>query len=203
MIAAVDAALEALPINAKLDRKALIQLFGERGVAKPTLYRWIDEHLRTGSPGQRLGAKVRAAARKRAEKRLPKKAFRGTLKHAEIDRVAEHLPKLTTMDEIAGSGPIGVISHLNDVIATAKQVMVYARDADTGKPRAARLLLAAAEGLRRCLETANRIAAKMHQLQKIEDFHEIIMEEIRQESPDCARRILDRIDKASGEWGAV
>ena len=112
------------------------------------------------------------------------------------------MPGLSSLNHIASSGSLGIIDYLNECIKAARTVMEHARMAD-GRVRAAKLLLFGSEHLRRCLETAHRIAESVHEMQRIDEFHAIIIEEVRRESPATARAILARIDKVSQDYGAL
>jgi hypothetical protein len=62
-----------------------------------------------------------------------------------------------------------------------------------GYQQAARLLLNSAD-------TAARVAERLHDIQRIEQMHAAIFEEIRKESPETAGRILKRIQHLQGRY---
>jgi hypothetical protein len=72
--------------------------------------------------------------------------------------------------------------------------MTHART-DDGKVRNARLLLAASEHLRRCIETAAKITDTLMRADKVERYHTAIIEEI------AAERILLHISRLTAAWG--
>ncbi len=160
--------------------------FADRGVHAATIYRWVGAAGKAGTLNDAVIVDVKKAAKRRARKSAIDNA-------GPEANIAEHLPAIVTLDDVAGAGPVRVIDHLNRCISTAHLVMKHATGED-GKPKLTKTLLAASEHLRRCLETAHKIAEQINELNRVEEFHRSIVEEVRKESPDCAQRIFQRLD---------
>ena len=173
----------------------IVMRFTDRGVHRNTIFRWIAAAVASGQLGQAVGQRLRDAAEHRASA-SPYPA------EAAADLVAERLPTLASLDDIAGSHGAGVLDHLNECVRAAHAVMRHATNTD-GTPRASKLLLGASEHLRRCTETSVKVLEKVHEVQRVEQFHRLILEEVRKEAPDCHRRILERMDTVAGHWGAM
>ncbi len=161
--------------------------FRDRGVHFTTLFRWIAAAMEAGTISQVVAGDIKRAAKRRAQKQASESSDQAAV-------LAEHLPAIVTLDDVAGAGPVRVIHHLQKCISTAHLVMRHATGED-GKPKLTKTLLAASEHLRRCLETAHRIAEQINELDRVEEFHRSIIEEVQKESPDCAHRILVRLDQ--------
>jgi hypothetical protein len=113
--------------------------------------------------------------------------------------VVEKLPVRVSIADVSGTS-IPLLSKIQTVIADVDAVVVYAKTAD-GKIRNARLLLQASDTLRRAFETALKLAEAMHEVDQVDRFHTIILEEIGELSPDTAEAILQRVGQISAEWG--
>ena len=81
-------------------------------------------------------------------------------------------------------------------------MMIHARNPD-GSVKNTKLLSQGAELLRRCMETKQRMMERVFEMRRVEQFHLDMIEEARQESEDCARRILERWATLTQGWGAV
>lgn len=92
-----------------------------------------------------------------------------------------------------GSGAIPMLAHLQRCIADVEAVRNVALHPD-GRVRNARLMLQAAEALRKSLETALRLQQAMADLASLEKFHRAIIDVITKESPELAQRVLRRLD---------
>jgi hypothetical protein len=147
---------------------------------RATLFRWVEAVIASGKVGASLARKVRKAV---ATKAAPAEAAAA---------VVELLPAPLAFEEAVKAGSIPIIQELMTCVAAAKQVMAYARKED-GSVRNARLLLTAAEQLRRTTDSCVRLQEAMTDLQRLEQFNTIILEEIDKESPACAQRIGQRM----------
>lgn len=195
--AALQAEVEAATLAAvahagslDVDQAAIVRPFLDRGAGRSTIYRWVGNILKDGRAGQHLARVVREAAERREATKQPPAAA----------EVAKSLPAVVGPQQIASEGAIAIIDRLNSCLATADQLMRHARHED-GKVRNAKLLLAASEYLRRCLETAARIADQMREVNQVDRFHAAIIEEIGKESAECAERIQRRLATLAAEWG--
>lgn len=87
-----------------------------------------------------------------------------------------------------------LVAHLGRAVADVETVRRMAFTAD-GKPRNARLLLHASEALRKTLETALRVQSSLHEIAAVERLNRAIVSTIMEESPELARRVLQRLDQ--------
>ncbi len=175
--------------------KAVVEAFEDRGASRATLYRWVGHVVSSGALGQEIATAVKGAAARRAAEELDPEIF--AAKH-----LLEAMPDVVNLDDVGGSGTTRVLDNLHACINAARAVMSFASDAN-GKPRAAKLLLFGSEHLRRCVETSMRILEKIHDVQKIDEFHRAMMEEIRKESPACAKRVLERLEVIARRYETV
>jgi hypothetical protein len=176
---------------AALDRGAIIKSC--EGLKQRTGYRYIAEYIDSGRAGQQLARRVQAAATARAA--------RAADPASDVAREAgEVLPFPAAPELVLGGGPVSMMEHLATAIRAAQEVMAHTRGPD-GKVRNARLLLAASDRLRQCLDTALGIYAAMHDLRRIETFNAAVVAEIAQESGDLAERVMARLHRIAGEWG--
>jgi len=143
-----------------------------RGVSRSSAFRWIDEDL--APAGQKLAVAVNATAIRAA------------------------LPQQTN-PVAAMAAPVPVLDLLRESIATAQQVMAFARNGD-GSVRMAKTLLAASEHMRRTLETATKVHEAMRDVQQVEQQQQIILDEIKKESPETAMRIVRRLQEHMQSW---
>ena len=94
------------------------------------------------------------------------------------------MPVRVSVDDIAAAcmsveparPKIRVIEMLADVIADAQLVVAHAKV--DGKPRNPRLLLQAGESLRRAAETALKVTATMNDIDKMEQFHDDLLNSV-------------------------
>ena len=194
--AEVEAAVLAEVVRVGQDavnRRKVLQPFLDAGGKQSTLYRWLNEILASGRLAEASAKAIVDAAAARAS-RTPDPAKAAALE------VAALLPTLPKIEHIASAGAIPVTEQLNTCMEVARELMRHARTED-GRVRNGRQLLAASEHLRRCLETAARITDTLHRAEKVERFHQAIIEEIARESPIVAERILTGLSQLVAAWG--
>lgn len=178
---------------AELDRAAIVKRFAGRGAGRSTMFAWIDRILASGRPGQAIARTVKAAAAARAA-RSPDPAS-----DAAADAVAL-LPVRASVDDVAGGGGLRILDKLTAIVADAELVVRHAKTED-GKPRNAKLLLAAGDALRRAAETILKVTQAMHEIDAVERFHNEIFDALRQESPELAERVVRRLQRLAEKWG--
>jgi hypothetical protein len=178
---------------AAFNRATVVRPFLVEGGKQATLYRWIDQILASGSPDEHLAKVIEGAA----ADRIAKESVPGAGMAAEV---RTRLPATVKIEHIATVGVVPVIDRLNTCLAASEQLMAHART-EEGKVRNARLLLAASEHLRRCIDTAARITDTLMRADKVERYHAAIIEEIAAENPSTAERILLRISRLTAAWG--
>jgi hypothetical protein len=178
---------------AALSKAVLVRRFDGRGASRATLYRWLDDLLQSGKAGQHLAGKIKQAAQERAGSTVDPAADAAR-------ETAMKLPPVIGLDDVAPiGGTIAFIAKLHAAIAAAEQVMCHARTED-GRVRNGRMLLAAAESLRRSLDTAVHLQRAILELTEIERFHRAIFEEIARESPELAERVVTCLRHLSNQW---
>jgi hypothetical protein len=102
-------------------KDVVVRRFLDRA-GKSNLYRWLDEVIASGRPGQHLARVVKEAAAKRAET-SPDPA------RAAAEEVATKLPVVVSPGEIAGTGTVNVINKLQECIKTAEDAHASLPDA--------------------------------------------------------------------------
>ncbi len=163
-------------------------------VPRASVYRWVGAARASG----RLGAGVAAEVRRRVVRRT-KKRIKKVDAAAEI---AEVLPPPLKPEDLVPTRGGSITDHLRECVSIAHQVMDHAKQID-GKPRNPKMLLAASEHLRRCVETIQRLHEGIYAVQRIEEFNRQVIVEVRKESPMCAERILAALERLCREYGAV
>jgi hypothetical protein len=144
------------------NRASLIKALVIEGGKQVTLYRWIDQILSSGSPDQHLARVIETAAADRiAQNPEPGRSISAAIR--------TKLPATPKVEHIATAGVMPVIERLNICLTAADQLMTHART-DDGKVRNARLLLAASEHPRRCIETAAKITDTLMRADKVERY---------------------------------
>ena len=191
VLAAATAEMKRIgPMGFKISN--VIDPFRDRGASEATLYRWVGKAVQSGLLGRVIDGQLKEASARRTAANL------GGAGPAP-DEIAELLPRLTSIDELGGVETLKVIDQIQKCIETALAVMDHSKDAN-GRPRQAKLLLAASEHLRKSAETITRIADRVHEYRKVEQFHAAAIEEIRKESPLCAERVLLRLMQNRENW---
>jgi hypothetical protein len=175
------------------NRTSIVNQFLAEGAKRTTLFRWIELILASGSPDQHLAKVIESAA----AERIASEPAAGV---GVAAAVRTKLPAVVKVEHIVTAGVVPVIERLNTCLTAADQLMAHARNED-GKVRNSRLLLAASEHLRRCVDTAARITDTLMRADKVERYHAAIIEEIAAESPATAERILMRISRLTAAWG--
>lgn len=98
-----------------------------------------------------------------------------------------------------GAG-VAVFAKLENIVADIEVVRHAALHTD-GRVKNSRMLLKAAEEMRRSLETVVRLQQAMNDIAGLERFHAAIIETVRAESPELAQRVLRRLDELAARWG--
>lgn len=118
--------------------------------------------------------------------------------HAVLQKVAAHDAPPGSTTPLVLKGTFDIEQHLQRSIASATRVMNA--QCAPHDPRSARLMLRAAEVLRRCAETVIRLHEKIWNMARIEEFHAMVIETVREESPQAADKILDRLEALAALW---
>ena len=172
----------------RIRRAEVARAFVLRGLSRSTAYQWVADALDSGRLGQALARRVRESAEARA-------AVAGvSLAEDAADQAARVLPQPASVATAIAEtdSAVDIIREMAATISDVKAVRATAFGEDS-KPRNTRLLLRAAEAMRRNLETAVRLQQAMHELGQVERFHQAIVAEIAKESPELAQRVVARL----------
>jgi hypothetical protein len=180
----------------RIRRAEVARTFVLRGVSRSTAFAWIADMIDSGRLGQaiaqEIGRSIEVAAIEAG----------GSTSDAAARIAARSLPTAPSVAEALASScrSVNIIAEMAAAIADVKAVRAMAFTAE-GKVRNAKLVLNAAEAMRRNLETAVRLQQAMFSLGKVEQFNQAIVEEIAKESPDLAYRLVHRLSAITTEWG--
>ena len=136
-------------------------------------------------------------ARKKLDKRLRKAP--------KPEAIKAHLPAAPSPDYIARHGEEGLrqfdfMRELTILFDDALLLREYALN-NEGKIKIPMFFEKSIRLRGDILETGLTAAKEVFDLQRIEAFHEAILEEIRQVSPECAHRIIERLHKMNTQFG--
>lgn len=188
---------EALRVGVdRVRRSDIIEGFMARGVPRATGFQWVRDYFESGRLGQAIARRIRESAEARATDMHLSAA---QLVAEDATRALPASPSVICAIA-ATSRPLDIIGELASAIADVKAVRQTAFGPD-GKPRNTRLVLSAAEAMRRNLETAVRLQQAMHDLARLERFNAAIVEEIAKESPELAQRVVMRLQAITTSWG--
>lgn len=192
-----------------INAAGIVARFVGREVSERTLFRWVEKILASGQPGQHLAKRVKAAAAERSA-RVPDPAEAAEEVATEA---RELMPARVSPDDIVaaaapadapGRPKIRVIEMLADVIADAQLVVAHAKI--DGKPRNPRLLLQAGESLRRAAETALKVTAAMNDIDKMEQFHEDLLNSVesvaRKHGHEIGEEMFLALRRVHERWAA-
>lgn len=178
-----------------IDRPGLVRELAGRGVGRATAYRWVAEAIEADAERRGQADALAAAVAARAAR----------TEHPAADAAQEivtRLPKVVRLEDVAGAGTIQVIERLNVCLSIADKLMAHAQTED-GRVKNARLLLQSSEHLRRCLETAARIADVMRQVNEVDRFHALVIEKISRLDPVLAEELVHDLTQLSAQWSVA
>lgn len=181
---------EVVRAGADFQRSAVVSRFMGRGAGKSTLFRWIQEIIDSGIPGQHVARLVKEAAAERAARSEDPSADVATA-------IGARLPIRVTPGEIAGA--VQIVATLREIVADFELLIQHAKT-DDGRVRNARLLVTANAELRRCLEAAVKLQQAMREVDQVDKLHDAILEEIAKLAPETAEAIYRRIDQIAAQW---
>lgn len=168
-------------------KDVVVRPFLGRGVHVATLYRWVDSCLISGRPAAAATAAIKAKVNAIIAK-APDPA------EAATGEVLARIPTaITVADASADPGGISaVIERIARIARNLDALESHARGED-GKVRNSGLLLKVSAAMNRSLESTVRIRDSLRDDEALERRTAMFVEEIRAESPDCARRIAVRL----------
>lgn len=167
---------------------ALVKRYVAKGGNKATLYRWAKAILASGRAEAHVELIAAQATAARAEVN-PEPASGAAVDATKAVIAGEHVIRGT-----GGFGAMALLETLHDCIRTAEDVLAYAKTAE-GKVRNSKLMLQAAENLRRCIETGARVAEMLVNAAEVERYHAVIFDCLKEESPALAERIVLRLQR--------
>lgn len=160
-------------------------------IPRRTFYRWLKEaRLALSSVAHE---KFVAAAREAASD-APERA---------ATAVAELIPKPVGIADIMPFTNFNAVRVIHDSIRHSEAVIdTLCLNAD-GKPKNGKLLLSAANGMVRAVDTLTRVAERYNDAQRVDQISAAIIDEVRKCSPETADRILKRINAVLAVWGFI
>lgn len=215
----------------KLDRGAIVKRFMEKGASRARVYDWLKTEIAAAkepSPARddladdvaRAEAVIAASKRAAVIREMPdKEAMAGMEREAREaigsirSRSVPDSP-LPTVESSTGTGMIPVpavvaprpggvgivLAKLERAIDTVDQCITFAYGKN-GELRNPRMALMAADGLRRCLETALKLHEAVDNVQAVQRFMDEVMAEVRGVSPEMANAVVERLQAVAGRWG--
>jgi hypothetical protein len=174
-----------------LKRAEVVAQFKGR-VGRSTLYRWLVEI--DGAPLDRTVSEMIQDAR--AGSRAGVESVAGEVQA----RAVVAFPAPPTVGEcFAAVTPAHIIDNLAKLLAASNDVMDRSRDA-AGAVRNSKMLLLAAEQMRRSLETALKLQDAISDGLQVEAFHRALIEEVGKLDPAAAGRIRARLVDVNDSW---
>lgn len=194
-----------LEIHGACEWKEVIDLFPD--VSSATIWRWIAKGKKQFGPES-------APAIKRAQKRVVH-ALEGIridrheeAKAAGVAHIARDLPAAPSPAYLARSGQEGAESldfalEIKNLYADAQKLRTYSVVADeTGdRIKNPQWFERSINSRTRILETAIRTLQELWDLRTMQNFYETVIQEIGAESPDCQKRIMQRLADLNSRTG--
>ena len=116
---------------------------------------------------------------------------------AAVDETSSNSPmSRTALDRLAGRSR-SITRRLDDLMEVAEDCLRDARG-EHGRPRSPKLVLNALEQGRRCVHTAALLTKQLHEIDRVDRLHALVIDEIEKESPACAKRIVGNLDQILG-----
>lgn len=181
-------------------------------IAVATKWRWIREAKQADvTKPQLINAKAKLV------QKIKKAGGTDRQREAQADgteRIAKHLPAAPSPNYIARTGENGLqnldfVAEIHALYADATMLRTYAMktrtDAETGEqvevinnPNAFDKSILRRASL---LETAIKAVQEVWDLRTMQNFYQTIIEEIGEESPECQRRIMERLAALNARQG--
>lgn len=189
---AVLEAVKAAGPGGKVNRAAIVRAFKDRGIGRTQCFAWIAACLEDSDAGAPRLADASVA---------PPPPARSTDPAVEAEAVAGAVVPADAAPNGAAGRSLPILQHLQQTIEDVLRVRAVAYHMD-GRVRNSRMVLKAAEEMRKSLETVVKLQAAMNDAASLERFHAAIIDVIRQEDPVIAQRVLRRLDELAMRWGA-
>lgn len=206
------AAQDHMRTNGSQDWGTVFEPFKAAGIPETTLWRWLRISKTANIPQTEI---INAKARVMQAVKKVSRDDRSQAAHQDgTFKIAKHLPAAPSPNYIARNGERGMaqidfVSEIHELYADAKKLRAFAvsvvQDADTGEdiekiknPVVFDKSIARRADL---LETAIKAVQEVWDLRMMQNFYETIIEEIGHESPECQRRIMDRLAELNKQQG--
>lgn len=154
-------------------------------VSRATFYRWLKT------------ARISAARKEVTEVVKTAQEIRGEAEEG----IRTTLPVVVTPDSISLISNSNAIAIIHECITSAKEAVAHCRT--DGRIRNLKGFLQANRALLSAVETLSKVSERLMDIQKIEQFHAAIFDEIRKVDPATARRILERMQQLQKTWGLL
>lgn len=181
-------------------------------VPEPTKWRWIRQAKEADVPKPQL-----INAKAKLVQKVKKAGGTDRQREARANKtepIAKHLPAAPSPNYIARTGEAGLqnldfVAEIHKLYADATMLRAYAMknrtDPETGEVNEAINNPAAFDKsiVRRAslLETAIKAVQEVWDLRTMQNFYETIIDEIGKESPECQRRIMERLAELNQRQG--
>ena len=164
-------------------------------VPRATWWRWVAKVRDSGAPGRKAAKRIKKKVARRAKKLDPKKSV---AKDAE-----DQLPEVIRPSDISGdTGLISVVDRIQSCIQHAEKVVKWCERED-GSVRNPKLYLVASRHILEAMKTASSISHQLMDAQRIDQFHQAILNRLKERDPVLVEQILDDLERLNHEWGAV
>lgn len=212
----------------KVDRAAIVRMFVAKGASRARIYDWLKTEIaavRNPPPARpdpmeeevaRAEAVFAAERRAAAINALPSRADLEQLEQearqaVRSANVPDSPPVILSSPTRTGMAPVpavaaptprgmgNVMAKLERAIETVDQCISHSYG-ENGKLRNPRMALVAADGLRRCLETALKLHEAVDNVQAVQRFMDEIMGELRAVAPDVASAVVERLQGVTARW---
>lgn len=181
-----QAFIEISKLLAEGDEKGLSALRDKyHGVPKASWYRWI-------------------ASCKELIGHVDQKTQRLTESAAIALEAGEHLPAAPSpayVDQKGAAGNMDFLQRLESLYADAEILRRFSMDEKTGRIKLPKYLTQSVSLRQKLLETALKAMQEVWDLRRMQAFYDAVLEEIAQESPETAMRIMERLKKLNSEIG--
>lgn len=118
--------------------------------------------------------------------------------------IGEHLPAAPSpsyVDKKGAAGNMDFMQRLESLYDDAETLRKFSMDEKTGRIKLPKYLTQSVSLRQKLLETALKAMQEVWDLRRMQNFYDIVLENISQESPECAMRIMERLKKLNSEIG--
>ncbi len=160
-------------------------------VPSSTWHRWVSAVRDSGVPGRKAAIRAKKRATRRTNTEPDPKA-------TALKDTAEQMPEVIRVDDIAGTPMFRVIDRIRACVAHADEVLAHCKTID-GRLRNPKLYIQASRHHLEALKTSAYITDKLMEAQRLEAFHQAILDEIAKIDLALAERIIERLEQMNRE----